>query len=260
MKVVFWNSKSWDAQKAEKIAYVTQTEGADVVCILDARIDKTRLRYIKNYEKIIEDKTGKKWRGYSALKSKAKKCRAGGTLIFVSDMCTRVKVFPLIEFGVATRLSCQWKGEEVQITAVYRPCENGAEGSLRTAAMSIVKGNLDDVIWGRILSSTGGGAAMVGGDFNLNEVKIDERLRRSGDEHMRCKLEGGGKTFRKINEKEGSISSRVIDHVLLKGVEGHVKVTEEGLFINDHNRKNNDRENQYWTTTLTPAAADNNQP
>ena len=93
LRVIFWNSNSWDAQKAEKIANVAQSEGADVVCILDARIDKIRLRYIKNYEKIIGDKTGKNWRGYSALNSKAKKCRAGGTLIFVSDRCTRVKPF-----------------------------------------------------------------------------------------------------------------------------------------------------------------------
>ena len=87
---------------------------------------------------------------------KPKRSKAGGTLIFTSDRCSAVKVYPIIDYGIATRVTCIWGGERIQVTAVYRPCMNDADGALRTAASSLIKGNLDDVFWENLIINRGG--------------------------------------------------------------------------------------------------------
>jgi exonuclease III len=57
---VFWNSNGWEQERCDKIAEVVLEEGADVICIQDARMHPAREGHMKGYEKRLERVTGKK--------------------------------------------------------------------------------------------------------------------------------------------------------------------------------------------------------
>ena len=46
LKVVFWNTNTWNAQNCEKLVETVVSSAADVVCIVDARLDNYKARYI----------------------------------------------------------------------------------------------------------------------------------------------------------------------------------------------------------------------
>ena len=91
LKVVFWNANTWNSQNCEKLVETAKVSDADVICIVDARLDNFKARYIGGYRHTLHKATGKIWRAkLEARPDRRMKCSVGGDIIFYSEKCTRV--------------------------------------------------------------------------------------------------------------------------------------------------------------------------
>ena len=62
LKVIFWNANTWNSQNCEKLVETVSVSNADVICIVDARLDNFKTRYIGGYCNTLHRATGKTWR------------------------------------------------------------------------------------------------------------------------------------------------------------------------------------------------------
>ena len=113
---------------------VALEEGADVICIQDARMQPSREGHIKGYENRLEKTTGKKWECKVVNRpEKSKGCNIGGSLLFTSHNCADVRRKEMIKHGVMDKISLSWMKERINIVSTYRPYPNKAKGSLLSA-------------------------------------------------------------------------------------------------------------------------------
>jgi exonuclease III len=230
MKIIFWNSNGWEQDRCNKIAEVAFEEDADVICITDARMDPNREAHVKGYEKILDRITGKKWRiKMTCRPGKRKGCFVGGSLLMTSHNCANVRRVGLVKYGVVDKAEMIWLGQKVTVISTYRPYENDAKGSLRSALKKEYEGNFEDKYWDSIRENTRKGRVVIGGDFNMTGIEMDNRLRNYG--LVRSDI-GEGYTFKA--EIGGEEVGRVIDHALTRELACEARATENGRFLRDH--------------------------
>jgi exonuclease III len=230
MKIIFWNSNGWEQDRCNKIAEVAFEEDADVICITDARMDPNREAHVKGYEKILDRITGKKWRiRMTCRPGKRKGCFVGGSLLMTSHNCANVRRVGLVKYGVVDKAEMIWLGQKVTVISTYGPYENDAKGSLRSALKKEYEGNFEDKYWDSIRENTRKGRVVIGGDFNMTGIEMDNRLRNYG--LVRSDI-GEGYTFKA--EIGGEEVGRVIDHALTRELACEARATENGRFLRDH--------------------------
>ena len=96
--------------------------------------------------------------------------------------------------------------------------------------MPKVGGGFEERYWDIIRKSTEEKKIIVGGDFNLNKSLMKAKSKELNIKL--CELEDGDVTYKSEIGQEHT--GACIDHVLTKGVVCRVKVTENGLFLQDH--------------------------
>ena len=169
--------------KKRLMSYVYVTPG----CIL-------RGLHLKSYEKKLEKITGKKWKGKITYRpEKTKGCLIGGSILFTSHNCADVRRVGILKYGVMDKIILRWKKKKMEIISTYKPYPSNAKGSLLTA-VNDVEGDFEDRYWRLLKQSTNKGSVVIGGDFNMNEEKMDEVLKRT---HIkRVCFEEGRYTFK----------------------------------------------------------------
>jgi len=175
----------------DKVMETVKSNDADVLCVLDARMDPHKKRYMGGYLQQLRKHTGKVWRGkIEPRPGRHTGCLIGGEVTFYSEHCSGVIKKPLTAYGTSSLITLIWKGMEIRIISVYRPYEaqTDAEGSLRAA---VLKNNEDfeESLWEKIMEKSPS-KTIIGGDFNLSEADIDTRI--AGSTFRRIQYVGGG--------------------------------------------------------------------
>jgi exonuclease III len=179
LRCIFWNSNGWEQERCDKIAELAVEEEADVICICDARMHPARELHLKSYEKKLEKITGKKWKGKITHRpEKTKGCLIGGSILFTSHNCADVRRIGILKYGVMDKISLRWKKERIEIISTYKPYPNTAKGSLLTA-VDDGEGDFEGRYWRLLKQISEDGPVVIGGDFNMNEEKMDEVLKRT---------------------------------------------------------------------------------
>jgi exonuclease III len=209
LKVIFWNANTWNAQNCEKLVETASVSNADVICIIDARLDNFKTRYIGGYCNTLHRATGKTWRAkLEARPDRRMKCMVGGDIIFYSEKCTKVVKNPTLPYGTISTLTLIWEGISVKVLSVYRPYENkeASEGALRTAVLK-VNADFEADFWDEI-TKVSDVPTIIGGDFNLGVSDLDTRL--LGSSMARAPLPDGVTTYMSFSQYRVS----VIDHII----------------------------------------------
>ena len=135
----------------------------------------------------------------------------------------------VLPVGIATALELVWGGLEVKVISVYRPYESppSATGSLRSAACKLVE-NFEESFWSEILAASDV-KTLIGGDFNLEGVAVDERIGDSSFDRVPYREQS---SFRKLHL--GNYNGASIDHVLANCGGVSSCVSSDGLYIGDH--------------------------
>ena len=138
LKVVFWNTNTWNAQNCEKLVETVVSSAADVVCIVDARLDNYKARYIGGYCNTLKKATGMTWRAkLVARPDRRLKCTIGGDITFYSEKCSKVVKDSILPYGTLSSLTMLWEGVQVRVLSAYRPYDSKetSERSLRKAVL-----------------------------------------------------------------------------------------------------------------------------
>ena len=193
------------------MAEVAFEEDADVICITDARMDSNREAHIKGYERILDKVTGKKWRMKMTCRPGNRKgCYVGGSLLMTSHNCANVRRVGLIKYGVQDKVEMIWRGQKITVIATYRPYDNEAKGSLKKE----YEGSFEDKYWSTLRENTRRGKTIIGGDFNMTGIEMDNKLKTYGSSRRSI---SEGYTFKA--EIGGEEVGRVIDHILTRELE-----------------------------------------
>jgi hypothetical protein len=232
LKTIFRNSNGWEQDRCERIAEVALEEEADVICILDARMHPAREGHMKGYERRLEKVTGKKWKGKVTNRpEKCKGCNIGGSILFTSHNCADVRRSGVMKYGVMDKVSLSWMGERINIISTYKPYPNKAKGSLLSAVND--GGDLaafEMEYWNNLKECVGALDVVVGGDLNVKDVVVDEKIDGSG--LVRIPFGDNEYTFKSdIGEEH---RGKVIDHILTRGYVSTAYVSQNGRFLNDH--------------------------
>ena len=119
--------------------------------------------------------------------------------------------------------------ERINIISTYKPYSNKAKGSLLSAFKDE---DFEEGYWKGLLSATGEGAVVIGGDFNLRGGDLYLKIADSG--LVRGYYEEGQYTFKSnIGEEH---KGKIIDHVLTRGYPCEATVSQNGRFLIDHIR------------------------
>ena len=121
-----------------------------------------------------------------------------------------------------------WRTNKIGIVSTYRPYENKAKGSLRSA-LSKGTDDFEEDYWEALRGSVDAGAILIGGDFNLGSAEIDQKIEDMGIK--RIELQEGEYTFKAEIGDEGG---RVIDHILQKGLDIVASTSQSPEFLRDH--------------------------
>jgi hypothetical protein len=89
--------------------------------------------------------------------------------------------------------------------------------------------DFEDKYWDVLRDNTRKGHVVIGGDFNMTDIEIDNKKELFGITRSPI---GDGYTFK--SEIGGEEVGRIIDHVLTIGLACETKVTDNGRFLRDH--------------------------
>jgi hypothetical protein len=129
------------------------------------------------------------------------------------------------------KVKSSWMGERVNIVSTYKPYPNKAKGSLLSAVNDCGDLSAFDVeYWSNLKECVGALSVVVGGDFNVNGVIVDEKVDGSG--LLSIPLADNEYTFKSdIGEEH---RGKVIDHILTRGYECTSHVPPNGRFLSDN--------------------------
>ncbi len=129
--VAFWNCNGWGGElhtgKERTLAEMAATEGVDMICLTDTRLDNfIGLHVVAKTTNELKKHTGKTWHGRPI--SRRENGKSGGAVILYSSDWTGVRIVERVKYGVCTEIVGKWKGVKYTIIAAYRPCNNDNEG------------------------------------------------------------------------------------------------------------------------------------
>ena len=234
LRVVFWNCNGWDYHKSQKVAELTASIKADVICITDSRINKHReISAVDSFAKVLLIKTDKTWRG--TVSPMRQNERVGGDIIMFSNLISKPKVTHLIPFGVLSSLDCRWGVTDISILSVYRPILNDDPGSLRSIVEKSIDTNLENRLWKTMADRTDLGPCYIGGDFNLSPTQLDSFISTSDLTARRIPMHGEIFSFRRWDSIRQIMQRSAIDHVLWNGPDHpQCSLAPDGYFALDH--------------------------
>ena len=154
IKVIFWNANGWDASNCEKLAEIARSAAADVICVTDARMDPSKVRFMNGYLSTLKRFTRKRWRGkFEARPVRGTKCVVGGDIIFFSEKCSKVVKDPLLPYGTVSVLRLVWEETPMRVVSVYKPYKSAeeADGSLIKAVSKLVE-EFEETFWDEVFS------------------------------------------------------------------------------------------------------------
>jgi hypothetical protein len=193
-----------------------------MICLTDTRLDNfIGLQVVARTTHELNKHTGKTWHGRPI--NRRENGKSGGAMILYTSDWTGVKIVEKVMYGVCTEIQGKWKGEKYTVMAVYRPCNNESDGSLRVSVDYEMRGKLEEVLWGMIKENESGvKTKMIGGDFNMNGAQVDKELMKNGNGTRRIEL-------------QERIHETTIDHVLVLGRGKYgSRISNSGMDANDH--------------------------
>ncbi len=236
-RVAFWNCNGWRGElhvgKERTFGEMAANEDVEMICVLDTRLDGfLGLHVVGQTCEALKIHTGKSWVGREF--SRKEDARAGGCMILHTVNWTAVKMVEKIRYGSCVEVSGKWLGISHKIVAVYRPCNNDSEGSLRATLDYEMKGKLEEVLWGTVTEKGNETIKIVGGDFNMDGIRMDQQINEAGGAVERVRVAADQYTFRRMDSVNGAILTSTIDHIATSGgMSRGCKISEGGMDMTD---------------------------